>query len=51
MKKAQDPNAQHTRRADAIYPQRHHLSAKVTAFIEFLIARFKDPRIFELPAD
>ena len=35
----------------AIYPQRHHLSAKVTAFIEFLIARFKDPRIFELPAD
>ena len=40
-------------RADifAIYPQRHHLSAKVTAFIDFLIARFKDPRIFELPSD
>lgn len=35
----------------ALYPQRHHLSAKVTAFIEFLVARFKDPRIFELPAD
>lgn len=24
----------------AVYPQRHHLSAKVTAFIEFLIERF-----------
>lgn len=28
----------------AIYPQRHHLSAKVRVFLDFLVARFADQR-------